>query len=105
MQFKIHTKYKKVLADLYTPVAIYNKLRDKFSNALLLESADYQDRTDSKSFICLEPIAGFEAKANSYYVSTPPTPLPTQPIFCLYAAVAAYKPDLILYRLDFREYI
>jgi hypothetical protein len=41
----------------------------------------------------------------SLNVSTPPTPLPTQPIFCLYAAVAAYKPDLILYRLDFREYI
>ena len=71
MQFKIHTKYRKVLADLYTPVAIYNKLRDKFSNALLLESADYHDRTDSKSFICLEPTAGFEAKANRYYYEFP----------------------------------
>jgi anthranilate synthase component 1 len=71
MNYKIHTKHKKILADLYTPVAIYNKLRDQFSNALLLESADYHDRTSSKSFICLEPIAGFEAKGMKYNYSLP----------------------------------
>jgi len=67
MKYIIHSHYKKVLADLFTPVALYNKLRDRFSNALLLESADYHDRTDSKSFICLEPIAEFEARGNSFY--------------------------------------
>lgn len=67
MKYKIHTKYIKILADLHTPVAIYNKLRDCFPNTLLLESADYHDRTDSKSFICLDAIAGFEAKGNSYH--------------------------------------
>ncbi len=71
MNYKLHTKHKKILADLYTPVGLYNKLRDQFSNALLLESADYQDRTDSKSFICLEPIAGFEAKGNNYSYNFP----------------------------------
>ncbi|MFD1553975.1 anthranilate synthase component I family protein [Putridiphycobacter roseus] len=71
MNYKLHTKYKKILADLYTPVGLYNKLRDQFSNALLLESADYHDRTDSKSFICLEPIAGFEAKGNAYSYNFP----------------------------------
>lgn len=71
MNYKIHTKYKKLLADLYTPVSIYNKLRDQFPNSLLLESADYHDRTDSKTFICLEPIAGFEAKQNEYEFQLP----------------------------------
>lgn len=71
MKYKLYTQYKKILADLYTPVGIYNKVRDLFPNALLLESADYHDRTDSKSFICLEPIAGFEAKGNSYHYNFP----------------------------------
>lgn len=66
MKYKIVTKYKKELADLHTPVSIYNKVRDHFPNSLLLESADYHDRTDSKSFICLDPIAGFEASKNNY---------------------------------------
>ena len=66
MNYKIVTKYQKILADLYTPVGIYNKVQDHFPNALLLESADYHDRTDSKSFICLDPIAGFEASKNVY---------------------------------------
>lgn len=71
MKYTIQTNYKKIVADLHTPVAIYNKLRDHFPNAFLLESADYHDRTDSKSFICLEPIAGFEAKANTYQYNFP----------------------------------
>lgn len=71
MTYKIYTKYRKKLADLYTPVNIYNKVRDHFPNALLLEGADYHDRTDSKSFICLEPIAGFEASGKSYKYNFP----------------------------------
>lgn len=71
MEYKLYTYYKKILADLHTPVSIYNKVRDLFPNALLLESADYHDRTDSKSFICLEPIAGFEAKGNTYHYNYP----------------------------------
>src|SRR5690554_1355142 len=71
MKYKIYTKYQKKLADLYTPVNLYNKLRDHFPNALLLEGADYHNRTDSKSFICLEPIAGFEASGNEYQYNLP----------------------------------
>ena len=55
-----------MLSDMITPVGAYRKLRDHFPNTLLLESADYHDRSDSKSFICLDPIAGFEATANEY---------------------------------------
>lgn len=73
MNYTLYTQYKRILADLYTPIAIYNKLRDQFPNALLLESADYHDRTDSKSFICLDPIAGFEAKGNTYRYNLPHT--------------------------------
>jgi anthranilate synthase component 1 len=62
---KVYQKYKKILADLQTPVGMYSKLRDHFPHSLLLESADYHDRSDSRSFICLDPIAGFEARKHS----------------------------------------
>lgn len=68
---KIHNDFIKILADLHTPVGVYNKLRDIFPNALLLESADYHDRTDNKSIICLEPIAGFEARGNKIEYNYP----------------------------------
>lgn len=71
MNYTIHTNYRKIIADLYTPVSIYNKVRDHFPNALLLESADYHDRSDSISFICLRPIAGFESKGRQVTVQYP----------------------------------
>lgn len=58
---KIKSHYRSHLADTVTPVGIYLNLRDRFPGALLLESSDYHDRTDSMSFICLQPIAGFKA--------------------------------------------
>lgn len=58
MKYKITSSYKKILADTATPVSIYLKLRDVFSNSLLLESSDYHSRENSMSYICCEPIAG-----------------------------------------------
>ncbi len=49
-----------MLADTVTPVSIYLKLRDKFSNSLLLESSDYHGNENSFSFICCQPIASFK---------------------------------------------
>ena len=63
---KIYSTYIKVLADTITPVGAYLKMRDHYPNALLLESSDYHSKEDSFSFICLNPIAGFEAKEKSY---------------------------------------
>ncbi|MEW6470367.1 MAG: anthranilate synthase component I family protein [Bacteroidota bacterium] len=59
MKIRLHTHYKKLLADTYTPVGIYLKLRDRFRNCILLESSDYHGSENSFSFICCEPIATF----------------------------------------------
>lgn len=59
------------MADLITPVGVYSALRDQFPHSLLLESADYHDRSDSKSFICMNPIAGFEAKEKDIRIHFP----------------------------------
>lgn len=58
-KYKLHTKYKKFLADTFTPVGIYLKLRDRFYNCILLESSDYHGNENSFSFICCKPIATF----------------------------------------------
>ena len=57
-KFKLYTSHKRMLADTTTPVSIYLRLRDVFSNSLLLESSDYHSRENSMSYICFDPIAG-----------------------------------------------
>lgn len=54
---KITSTHKVILADQVTPVSLYLQLRDKYPNALLLESTDYHHLDNCYSFICLEPIA------------------------------------------------
>ena len=71
MKRKVYTQHLKTMADLITPVGVYSALRDQFPHSLLLESADYHDRSDSKSFICLHPIAGFEATQKKYSIKYP----------------------------------
>ncbi len=55
-----NTVCKKMLADVFTPVGIYLRLRDRFPGSLLLESTDFHAGENSFSFICLQPIAGIE---------------------------------------------
>jgi anthranilate synthase component 1 len=60
-EFIIKTTARKLLADIITPVSIYLKIRDIYPNSILLESSDYHGNENSYSFICMKPIAGFEA--------------------------------------------
>ncbi len=56
----ITTTSKKMLADVYTPVGIYLRVRDKFRDTILLESTDNHAAENSYSFICINAIAGIE---------------------------------------------
>ena len=55
--FKYTTTSKTILADLYTPVGVYMRLRDLYPQSALMESSDYHDANNSRSFIGLNPIA------------------------------------------------
>jgi len=50
---KMHlaTTGKKILGDIYTPVGIYLRLRDRFRDTILLESTDFHAGENSFSFI------------------------------------------------------
>jgi len=56
----INTKCKQLLADVFTPVGIYLRLRDRFRDTVLLESTDHHAAENSYSFICINAIAGIE---------------------------------------------
>jgi len=55
--FKYTTSSKTILADLYTPVGVYMRLRDLYPQSALMECADYHDAASSRSFIGVNPIA------------------------------------------------
>src|SRR5580692_12548059 len=57
---EIITHCKKLLSDIYTPVGIYLRLRDRFRDTVLLESTDYHAAENSFSFIGINAIAGIE---------------------------------------------
>ncbi|MFM2392952.1 MAG: hypothetical protein RLZZ546_934, partial [Bacteroidota bacterium] len=59
---KIKTKQKEILSDLYTPVSLFLKLRDKYANVLLLESSEYANKEGSYSFIVFDELASLEVK-------------------------------------------
>lgn len=60
--YKINVKTKKLLADLQTPVSIYLKVRDVYTESALLESSDFHGGEDSYSFIGIDPIAKFKVE-------------------------------------------
>jgi anthranilate synthase component I len=66
---KLKTLVKKQLADTHTPVSIYLKVRDKYTESCLLESTDFRSVENCFSFIAIEPIARFVAQ-NSVVTET-----------------------------------
>ena len=56
----INTTVTKMLADTYTPVGIYLRLRDRFRDTILLESTDSHASENSYSFIGVNAIGGIE---------------------------------------------
>ncbi len=51
------TSSKTILGDLHTPVSVYMRLRDLFPQSALMESSDYHDSNNSRSFIGINPVA------------------------------------------------
>ena len=55
--FNYTTQTRKILADLYTPVGVYMRLRDIYPQSALMESSDYHGTENTRSFIGVHPIA------------------------------------------------
>src|SRR4029078_11567056 len=59
-KIQLSTTFKKLLADIYTPVGIYLRLRDRFRDTILMEGTDFHTAENSYSFIGINAIAGIE---------------------------------------------
>ena len=70
-KYYLKTFEKKILADTLTPVSVYLKLRDHYSNTLLLESSDYHANDNSFSYICFNPIANIKVQKNQIIETVP----------------------------------
>ena len=60
-----------ILADLYTPVTVYMRLRDIYAQSAMMESSDYHDAGNSRSFIGINPIASIAVNHNVATLSFP----------------------------------
>lgn len=59
-KFGITTRYKHLLADMLTPVGIFQRIRNHFPHSVILESADYHAMHNSFSYIACDEVASFQ---------------------------------------------
>ncbi|MGZ8558184.1 MAG: anthranilate synthase component I family protein [Chitinophagaceae bacterium] len=59
-KIELKTSCKQMLADVFTPVGMYLRLRDRFRDTILLESTDFHAAESSYSFIGVNAIGGIE---------------------------------------------
>lgn len=69
--FNYQTHSRTLLADLYTPVAVYMRLRDIYPQSALMESSDYHDHGNSRSFIGVCPLASVAVSHGEAMLSLP----------------------------------
>lgn len=62
-KISITTTYKKMLSDVFTPVGIYLRIRDRFRDTVLLESTDFHAGQNSYSLLGINAIAGMEVSS------------------------------------------
>ena len=101
-KIEIKTTVKKILADVYTPVGIYLRLRDRFRDTILMESADSHAGENSYSFIGINAIAGIEIRDTAVIEYK----LPGQPAEKIKIANPNEVPDLLwdfMQRFDIKE--
>jgi len=63
---KVNVASRTIIADLYTPVSLFLKIRAHYHQVLLLESSDYSSKENSLSFICFDALAGLMIKDKTY---------------------------------------
>lgn len=59
---KIKVNTRTFLGDLQTPIGIYLKMRDLYTNSVLLESSDYNSAANSVSYVAFKPMSTFKVK-------------------------------------------
>ena len=109
MPHQLITRHRRLLADTVTPVGLYLRLRDQYSNCLLLESADYHGQQNAFSYLVCEPLGTFELRrGGELRQALPGQPLratvlrePRQALAELRRFAAAFAPDEAAAKMPF----
>lgn len=70
-RYPIRTKVRKYLADMITPVSLFLRMRDHFTQPVLLESNDFSSAEDCFSFIGLQAIAQIGVREGKIHTVLP----------------------------------
>ncbi len=73
-KIRLQVEVRRILADTQTPVSLYLKLRDHYTNPVLLESNDISNKEECFSFIGLESLADFIVQNGQLHRKTPGLP-------------------------------
>ena len=87
--FDYQTTSSTILADLYTPVGVYMRLRDLYPQSALMESSDYHDKDNSRSFIGINPIASVAVTHGEAVVTFPDNSTLRHPIDATFGTAEA----------------
>lgn len=74
------TATRTLLADLYTPVAVYMRLRDLYPKSALMESSDYHGHDNSRSFFGIHPLASVAVSHGQAVFTMPGGQIETRPV-------------------------
>ena len=85
-----HISSQRILADRYTPVNVYMKVRDIYAQSCLMESSDYQNETNSHSIIGFNPIASFSVGHGKARLKWPDEPETIREISASYGVEEAF---------------
>ncbi len=88
--FKYTTHTRTILADMHTPVGVYMRLRDIYPQSALMESSDYHDQNNSRSFIAIRPMAQIAIGHGAATCTYPDGTITTREISGAYPVEAAF---------------
>ena len=87
--YRFQTTSQTILADLYTPVGVYMRLRDLYPQSALMESSDYHDANNSHSFIGIKPMASVGIAHGVATITYPDGSIQQQPLDASFGTVEA----------------
>lgn len=82
---------RRMLGDMLTPVSLYLRLRDHYTDPVLLESNDISNKEECFSFIGLETLASFEVQNGMMRTQLPGEPKQEEPLLAPLTVAAEFR--------------
>jgi len=98
---KLRTSVKRYLADTITPVTLYLKARDHFTEPVLLENNDFRNKEDCYSFMGLGAIGSFQVQNGRISVTLPGQEIQQQQVEGVHSVPEALRGFLQQIEVDY----